>query len=74
MGVEKADLFKQWKMVRDVDRLLAEVAEEATAAGLELESVREVLVAMFEEQPLPVDFRGAPAIKPEAAPVRVIGE
>ena len=44
MGVEKTDLFKQWKMMQDVDRVLAEVAGPAQAAGLDLESVREVLV------------------------------
>jgi heterodisulfide reductase subunit D len=75
MGVKKTDLFKQWKMMQDVDRVLAEVVSQATAAGLDLESVREVLVAhMLGEQPLPVDFRDAPAIAPEAAPVRVISE
>jgi len=76
MGVEKTDLFKQWKMMQDVDRVLAEVAKQATATGLDLESVREVLVAhMLGEQPLPVDFRGTPAIEEsEAAPVRVISE
>jgi len=75
MGIEKTDLFKQWKMMQDVDRVLAEVAKQATAAGLDLESVREVLVAhMLEEQPLPVGFRGTPAIKSEDAPVRVISE
>ena len=61
MGVEKTDLFKQWKMMQDVDRVLAEVAQQATAAGLDLENVREVLIAhMLGEQPLPVDFRGHP--------------
>ena len=75
MGVEKADLFKQWKMMQDVDRVLAEVAQQSTTAGLDLESVREVLVAhMLEEQPLPVDFRGAPARETEESPVRVISE
>ena len=74
MGIEKPDLFKHWKMMQDVDRVLAEVAPQATAAGLDLESVRDVLVAhMINEQPLPVGFRGAP---PEAgeAPIRVISE
>ena len=37
MGVEKPDLFKQWKMMQDVDRILAEVATHAAAAGLDLE-------------------------------------
>jgi hypothetical protein len=29
---------------------------------------------MLGEQPLPVDFRGAPAMKGEATPVRVVFE
>ena len=75
MGVEKADLFKQWKMMQDVDRVLAEVAKQATTAGLDLESVREVLVAhMLGEQPLPVGFRDTPAMEPEDPPLRVISE
>jgi hypothetical protein len=74
MGIEKPDLFKQWKMMQDVDRVLAEVAPQATATGLDLESVRDVLVAhMINEQPLPVGFRGAPPAAGEA-PVRVISE
>jgi hypothetical protein len=57
MGVEKTDLFKQWKMMQDVDRVLAEVAQQATATGLDLENVREVLIAhMLGEQPLPWIF------------------
>ena len=75
MGIEKTDLFKQWKMMQDVDRVLAEVAQQASALGLELESVREVMVAhVLGEQPLPVGFRGAPATESEAAPVRVVSE
>jgi len=75
MGVEKPDLFKQWKMMQDVDRVLAEVAQQATAAGLDLESVREVLVAhMLEEQPLPVNFRSAAAIESKDPPLRIVSE
>jgi Fe-S oxidoreductase len=75
MGIKKADLFKQWKMMQDVDRVLAEVAKQAADAGLDLENVREVLVAhMLGEQPLPVGFRDTPAIDSENAPVRVISE
>ena len=55
MGVERKDLFKQWKKMQDVDRVLAEVASEATDAGLDLETVRQVMVAsILGEQPLPV--------------------
>jgi hypothetical protein len=75
MGIEKTDLFKQWKMMQDVDRVLAEIAKDAEAAGLDLEEVREVLVAhIIEEQPLPVGFRGKLTTDPEAAPVRVVSE
>ena len=75
MGIEKKDLFKQWKMMQDVDRVLAEVAAQATTAGLDLEDVREVLVAhMLGEQPLPVGFRDNPVSEPEDPPVRVIAE
>jgi hypothetical protein len=75
MGVEKPDLFKQWKMMQNIDRILAEVAASAAAAGLDLESVREVLLAnMLGEQPLSIDFRGKPPPEPKAALVRVISE
>ncbi len=75
MGVRRDDLFKQWKMMQDVDRVLAEVAGQATLAGLDLESVREVLVAfMLNEQPLPVGSRLAPAPEPTAAHPRFFPE
>jgi hypothetical protein len=75
MGIKKTDLFKQWKMMQDVDRVLAEVAKQAADVGLDLENVREVLVAhMLGEQPLPIGFRDTPAIDSEKAPVRVISE
>jgi Fe-S oxidoreductase len=65
MNVQRDDLFKQWKMMQDVDRVLAEVAEQAAKAGLDLETVREVLVAhILGEQPLPVGPRVAPVPEP----------
>jgi heterodisulfide reductase subunit D len=55
MGVERPDLFKQWKVMQDVDRVLAETAGQITAAGLDVDSVREVMAtAILGEQPLPV--------------------
>jgi heterodisulfide reductase subunit D len=69
MGVEKIDLFKQWKMMQNVDRILAEVTQQASELGLDLESVREVLIAhMLREQPLPVGPRRRPS--PPPAPPR----
>jgi heterodisulfide reductase subunit D len=75
MGIQRDDLFKQWKMMQDVDRVLAEVAGQAAMAGLDLESVREVLIAhMLREQPLPIGSRVAPAPEPAAALPRFFPE
>ncbi len=75
MGIQRDDLFKQWKMMQDVDRVLAEVAGQAATVGLDIESVREVLIAhMLREQPLPVGSRVAPAREPAAALPRFFPE
>jgi heterodisulfide reductase subunit D len=75
MDIQRDDLFKQWKMMQDVDRVLAEVAGQAAMAGLDLESVREVLVAhMLGEQPLPVGTRATPAPEPVGALPRFFPE
>jgi hypothetical protein len=58
-----------------VDRVLAEIAGQPAMAGLDLESVREVLIAhMLREQPLPVGSRVAPAPEPPAALPRFFPE
>ncbi len=55
MGVERLDLFKQWKMMQDVDRVIADLDDRPETAGLDLETVREVMVAhILGEQPLPL--------------------
>lgn len=54
MGVERPDLFKRWKKIQDVDGVLAELAPQAAATGLDLDAVREVVEATLGEQPLPV--------------------
>jgi Fe-S oxidoreductase len=58
MGVERRDLFKQWKIMQDVDRVLAEVADQVEREGLDPEIVREVMAtAILGEQPLPLSAR-----------------
>jgi hypothetical protein len=58
--------FKQWKMMQDIDRILAEVAPHAAAAGLDLESVREVLRAnMLAEHRCPSIFAPSRRLKPK---------
>jgi Fe-S oxidoreductase len=65
MGVDRPDVFKQWKIMQDVDRVLAEVAADAAAAGLDAETVRGVMVnSILGEQPLPLGQRAA---RPSAA-------
>ena len=55
MGVRHHDLFKQWKIMQDVDRVLGEVGDQVEGLGLDAEVVREVMLAtMLGEQPLPV--------------------
>jgi heterodisulfide reductase subunit D len=75
LGIQRDDLFKQWKMMQDVDRVLAEVAGQAEMAGLDIESVREVLIAhMLREQPLPIGSRVAPPPEFTAALPRLFPE
>ena len=60
MGVHRPDLFKQWKTMQDVDRVLADSAAQITAADLDLDTVRDVMAtAILGEQPLPLAHRGA---------------
>jgi heterodisulfide reductase subunit D len=55
MGVDRPDTFKQWKMMQDVDRVLAELGDQPETVGLDVETVREVLLAhILGEQPLPL--------------------
>jgi heterodisulfide reductase subunit D len=55
MGVLRQDLFKSWKTMQDVDRVMAEVADQIEGAGLDAETVREVLAGhILGEQPLPL--------------------
>jgi Fe-S oxidoreductase len=55
LGIDRPDLFKQWKTMRDVDRVIAETTPQIAAAGLDVETVREVmLIAILGEQPLPL--------------------
>jgi hypothetical protein len=55
MGITRPDLFKQWKMMQDVDRVLAELGDQVERERLDPEAVREVMVAsLLGEQPLPL--------------------
>jgi heterodisulfide reductase subunit D len=69
MGVDRPDLFKQWKTMQDVDRVLADSAAQIAAADLDLETVREVMVtAILGEQPLPLNYMGGSGRPPSPPP------
>ena len=58
LGIERHDLFKQWKIMQDVDRVLAELGDQVDREGLDPETVREVMAtAILGEQPLPLRAR-----------------
>ncbi|PYM15341.1 MAG: (Fe-S)-binding protein [Candidatus Rokuibacteriota bacterium] len=60
MGLEKPDLFKQWKVMQDVDRAIAELGDRIGAAGLDVATVRRVMSAhVLGELPLPLGQRPA---------------
>jgi len=63
MGLQREDVFKRMKAMRDVDAILAETAPMIEAYGLDLEEVREVILAdIIGDQPLPIDRRQHAAI------------
>jgi Fe-S oxidoreductase len=74
MGIQRNDLFKEWKLMQDVDRILAEIGARGESAGLDLEAMREVMVAQILEQPLPLDHRAARPPAPPGQPSRFFPE
>ncbi len=67
MGLSHDDQFKRLKMLQDVDAIVAECQDLATAHGLDADTTQ-LVQAMIEEQPLPL--RGAAAPRPtEPAPI-----
>jgi heterodisulfide reductase subunit D len=55
MGFRRPDLFKRLKLMRDVDSVLAESAEQMTVNHVDLDDARDVVLRdMFGEQTLPL--------------------
>ena len=58
MGCVREDVFKRLKTMRDVDAIVAESAEMIRLHGMDLDEVREVVIAdMLNDQVLPIDRR-----------------
>ncbi len=56
MGIRQPDIFKQLKLMRDVDAILVSTSKLIEEHGLNLEEVREVVLAdMIGDQHLPID-------------------
>jgi heterodisulfide reductase subunit D len=56
MGLHREDLFKRYKLMQDVDAILAASKDTIEQNGLDLETVRDVVLNdMLGEQLLPID-------------------
>src|ERR1700736_367331 len=54
MGLHHDDHFKRLKMLQDVDAIAADCSDLISRHGLDPETTRQAIVAMLEEQPLPL--------------------
>jgi heterodisulfide reductase subunit D len=54
MGLHQDDHFKRLKMMQDADAILADCQDLVRKHGLDMAATRHAIVAMLEEQPLPL--------------------
>jgi heterodisulfide reductase subunit D len=54
MGIHHEDQFKRLKMLQDVDAIAADCQDLVAQHGLDVETTRQAIQAMLEEQPLPL--------------------
>jgi Fe-S oxidoreductase len=57
MGLSREDRFKRLKIMNDVEAIAADCHDLMERHGLDPETTRQAIVAMLEEQPLPVQRR-----------------
>lgn len=50
LGIESEDLFKKFKIIRDFDDIITETAPMIAAHGLDLDTVRDALIAEFGQK------------------------
>ena len=60
MGLHHDDRFKRLKMMQDVDAIAADCRDLIAQHGLDVETTRQAIQAMLEEQPLPLRGSGHP--------------
>jgi heterodisulfide reductase subunit D len=54
MGLSHADRYKRLKMMQDVETVMTECQDLVTKHGLDIETTRQSIKAMLDEQPLPL--------------------
>jgi hypothetical protein len=54
MGLHRDDHFKRLKMLQDVDAIAADCQDLVAQHGLDIETTRQAIQAMLDEQPLPL--------------------
>jgi Fe-S oxidoreductase len=59
MGIHHEDQFKRLKMLQDIDAIAADCQDLVAQHGLDVETTRQAIQAMLEEQPLPLRSGGA---------------
>ena len=56
MGIDQPDIFKQLKLMGDVDAIISSAGDLIEEYGLDHSEVREVVISdMLQDQQLPVD-------------------
>jgi hypothetical protein len=61
MGLHQADTFKHLKMLQDVDAIVADCSDLVARHGLNVETARQVVQSILDEQPVPLHRERAPA-------------
>jgi Fe-S oxidoreductase len=60
MGLHHEDSFKRLKMMQDVDAIMADCGDLVAKHGLDIETTRQSIQAMIEEQPLALRTESTP--------------
>lgn len=57
MGLQRADEYKRLKLLQDADAIAADCSDLSARHGLDPETTRKVIVAMLDDQPVPLSGR-----------------
>ena len=57
MGLRRSDEYKRLKLLQDVDAIAADCRDLAVQHDLDTDTMRKVIMAMLDDQPVPLDAR-----------------